>query len=438
VSASGPIRGLRGRLLAAVLAAVVVGVVLLTAAFNIVLRSQLDSDADQLLRARAAAQIATLSTSGGRLAVGEAPDDAAADAPVWIFAAGRALERPQRPAPAVDRAAVALAGGGRRSTEVASPQTRLLAVPVRRGGRTLGTVVVAASLAPYERTESVALVVSLVVAGISIVAALLVARWLLSAALRPVGRMTAEAAAWSEHDLDRRFGLGPPTDELTRLAATLDGLLDRLAASLRREQRLSAELSHELRTPLARISTQAQLLSGPEAGAIERAAAEMREVIDVLMAAARAEADGDHGNADVSEAAEAGIGAAGPAAGDRGIKLELRASGGVRAAAEPELVERMLAPLLDNALRHADTRASVTVARSGAWVELVVADDGPGVPPGEELDIFEPGRRGSGSDGAGLGLALARRLARSTGGDLVADPAARGGRFVVRLPPASG
>src|SRR5206468_229964 len=70
--------------------------------------------------------------------------------------------------------------------------------------------------------------------------------------------MTAQASDWSDHDLERRFSLGQPHDELTQLAFTLDRLLDRLAATLRHEQRLSAELSHELRTPLANIAAQAQ------------------------------------------------------------------------------------------------------------------------------------------------------------------------------------
>ena len=111
--------------------------------------------------------------------------------------------------------------------------------------------------------------------------------------------MTEDAAAWSEHDLDRRFELGDPYDELTRLAATLDALLDRLAASMRHEQRLTAELSHELRTPLARISAEAELaLSRPRTGddyragmeAIGRSAEQMTRTIDALMAAARQEA----------------------------------------------------------------------------------------------------------------------------------------------------
>jgi signal transduction histidine kinase len=347
---------------------------------------------------------------------------------------------------------VGLAGGGRQFADIAQPETRLLAVPVTRGGQRLGTVVVAASFRPYERTERVALLSSLVLGALVIVAVGLVARWLLGAALRPVARMTSDAAAWSEHDLDRRFDLGPPTDELTRLAATLDGLLDRLAAGMRREQRLSAELSHELRTPLAKLSTRAQLLVGApelpealreEAAGIVRSAEEMREVIDVLMAAARADAGGQPGgSADLAAAARSALDAVRAAAAESGVELEFDLSGGdptARAAAEPKLVERMLAPLVENACRHARSRASVRIGRSGAWAEVVVEDDGPGVPAGEELAIFEPGYRGAtpdGHGGAGLGLALARRLARSAGGEVSADANAAGGRFVVRLPAA--
>ena len=87
----------------------------------------------------------------------------------------------------------------------------------------------------------------------------LLSHWILGKALLPVSRMTDDAAAWSDHDLDRRFDRGEPYDELTRLAATLDAMLERLSASLRHEQRLTAELSHELRTPLARIAAETEL-----------------------------------------------------------------------------------------------------------------------------------------------------------------------------------
>jgi two-component system, OmpR family, sensor kinase len=443
------IRGLRGRLLLAVVVAVVAGVAVLTGGFNLALRARLDSDANELLRARAGAQLATLSIANGRLQRSEAPDDAAVDAQVWVFAGRRALERPRSAAPALARAALALSAGPRQTRDVAAPETRLLAVPVTSDGRRLGTLVVGTSLEPYEHSERVALIASLIVAGITIAGVALLARWLLGAALRPVARMTADAAAWSETDMDRRFGLGPPTDELTRLAATLDGLLDRLAGAMRREQRLSSELSHELRTPLARISTQAQLLAGAdelpegfrsEARAIVRAAAEMGEVIELLMTAARAEAQPARAAIDVTAAARAAIAAARQAGSDSHVELELHADAAVHAAAEPKLVERTLAPLIDNACRLARSRASLSVARRGGWAEIVVADDGAGIAPGSELAIFEPGYRGDsgngGHGGAGLGLALARRLARSAGGEVVAQAGAAGGRFVVRIPAA--
>ena len=110
------------------------------------------------------------------------------------------------------------------------------------------------SLDPYEETATTALVGSVLLAVLLLGAVTLMTRWILGRALLPVSRMTEDAAAWSDHDLDRRFDLGEPYDELTRLAATLDALLERLAASIRHEQRFAAELSHELRTPLARIS----------------------------------------------------------------------------------------------------------------------------------------------------------------------------------------
>jgi len=77
--------------------------------------------------------------------------------------------------------------------------------------------------------------------------------------IQPVAGMTAAAADWSERDLDRRFNLGPPRDELTALSATLDGLLARIAASVRHEQRFSAEMAHELRTPLAGLRGETEL-----------------------------------------------------------------------------------------------------------------------------------------------------------------------------------
>jgi len=130
--------------------------------------------------------------------------------------------------------------------------------------------------------------------------------------------MTRQAAAWSEHDLDHRFALGTPHDELTELAATLDGLLDRLAASLRHERRFSAELSHELRTPLARVLAESELaLRRPrEPGEYQQTlelihanAGQLARTVDALVAAARYEAGGDRGRADAESVVSSAVAA---------------------------------------------------------------------------------------------------------------------------------
>ena len=109
----------------------------------------------------------------------------------------------------------------------------------------------------------------------------------------------------------------------------------------------------------------------------------------------------------------------------------------VRVAVDGELAERMLQPLLDNATRYGRSSVRVTVDRTSTVASIGVDDDGPGVRGDERHTIFEPGTRGraaSGQDGAGLGLALAQRLARSAGGAITAEPNDAGGRFTLRLP----
>jgi signal transduction histidine kinase len=102
------------------------------------------------------------------------------------------------------------------------------------------------------------------------------------------------------------------------------------------------------------------------------------------------------------------------------------------------VVQRILAPLIDNARRHARSRVQLTAAAANGRVLIVVADDGPGVPDEAREHVFEPGTRAgkvNGHGGAGLGLALSRRLARAAGGDVRAEPASLGGAaFHVELP----
>jgi two-component system, OmpR family, sensor kinase len=439
--------GLRGRLHLTVTLGVAVLIAALTAGFNLALSARLDRDATDLARARAASGLTAVRLEDGRLTVPEAPDDRSLGSLGWVFAGRRVLEAPHAQA-RTTAAARALVLSGGRTADV--NDTRLYAAPVRQGGRRVGTVVSGVSLEPYERTAHAALVGSLLLAVALWAVLALAARWLISGALGPVVRMTGQAADWSERDLDRRFALGPPRDEFTRLAATLDGLLDRLAASLRREQRFSAELSHELRTPLAGLIAEAQLAlrhersPGEYRGALEGildSAHQMARTLETLVAATRAELGAARGTSEARDGVRAAAEACSAAAERRGVKVEVADSGApVRVGAEQDVVERILSPLIENGCRYGDGNVKVAIERNGTTVTFRVRDDGPGVTASEAETIFEPGSRGeagrSANEGAGLGLALSRRLAHAARGEVEAVPDGTGGHFSVRLPAA--
>ncbi|MFL5822433.1 MAG: sensor histidine kinase [Solirubrobacteraceae bacterium] len=337
--------------------------------------------------------------------------------------------------------------------DVAGGDIRLYALPISAAGHRAGAVVAVLSLAPYQQTRRTALIASLLLAVVAFLAVGLAANWLIRRALGPISRMTRLAGQWSEQDIDRRFALGPPRDEFTQLAFTLDGLLDRLASSLRREQRLSAELSHELRTPLANVAAQAQYAlrhgdpSQEQRKALQNIVAgtqQMTGTVDTLIAAARAELDPRGTTSDAVAAANAAVAAFARSASDEGINIAVAASPvPVRVTVEQHLVERMLAPLLENSCRYASRQVEVRLELDAESVRIIVQDDGPGISDDDLERVFEPGWQGGHGHatptavrGAGLGLALVRRLARSAGGDVRAEPRESGARIVVLLPRA--
>jgi two-component system, OmpR family, sensor kinase len=442
--------GLRQRLFAVVVLATAVALAATIAGFNLLLASRLDGTADDLLRMQITAERAEIRVVGGRVTLPDlSRNGPVVGEPVWVFSGRQIVERP-RSLRRFDAQAAALTRGPSRTVQLEGPVVRLLGAPVVDRGRRVGTIVALTSMAPFRRTREVALALSLALAVALFVAALLASRWVLRAGLRPVARMTAQAAEWSENDLDRRFDLGPPHDELTQLADTLDALLGRLAAGLRREQRFSAELSHELRTPLTRMRAQAQLALAddlPEEqrvawAAVLRSSDEMADTLDALLAGARAEAQQRAGIADAGHAAEAVAERFRPLAAERGVSVAvLDGDARLRAGVDPELLERLLQPLVDNACRYAESEVTIAVRREAGRIVYEVADDGPGVREDERERIFEPAVRGSAGtalrDGTGLGLALARRLAGAAGGSVEAlERAEGGGCFAVRVPPA--
>jgi signal transduction histidine kinase len=260
--------------------------------------------------------------------------------------------------------------------------------------------------------------------------------------------MTHLASEWSDRDLDSRFAVDGPHDELRDLAATLNALLDRLAVSLRREQRFSAELSHELRTPLSRVIAETELaLRRPRTPdehrhALElvlRDAQQLAGTIDTLVSAARHESTGRRGTSDAFAVATAAAEAGAGIAARREIAVRVaQPERPIRLGVDGDLAERVLQPVVENACRYGRASVEVHIAQQNANVIYRISDDGPGVAPDERDQIFEPGEQGRAGHakgvGAGLGLALARRLARSVTGDITARAKETGGTFLVRLP----
>ncbi len=442
-----PLRDVRTRLLLIVVVALALALGAATIGFNILLARSTSRDANAFLRARAAAELGMISVVHGRLRVAEPTDDTLGSSRVWIFRGTQLIEAPKVHVETAS-AAQSLAGGPARLLDVRDTDTRLYAVPIVADGQRVGTLVAGLTLAPYEQTRrrAVATSIAFFIVLLAIVGSAV--WWLLRSALRPVAQMTEQAAAWSEQDLDRRFGLGVPHDELTRLGATLDGLLDRLAASLRHERRFSAELSHELRTPLAKLMAEAEVALRRDRTTDEYRdslavvlanAQQVARIVDALVAAAQHSAQ-PQGVANAQEVAAAIVAACADEATSRGVELALDSPHErVRVGVDRDLAERILHPVVENALRYGRSAVRVAVVREGSTVVFSVDDDGPGVGDAERESIFEPAVRGSAGSsapsGAGLGLALARRLARAASGDVVARPGGRG-QFVVRLPAA--
>jgi signal transduction histidine kinase len=433
----------RNRILLTSLVILAVGLGALVVAGNVLLDVRVGHEASSQLRSQAEAELAALDVTGTRVAVRTTPDDATLDRHAWVLDGDRVVERATSVDAGLDALAVRL-GRARAFGEHDGPDDVVLRVaPIAAddAGATdaapVGAVVVALSTEPLETLQQLVLLGSLVIAALVLLAGGLALRTAIDRALTPVVAMTETAEDWGAHDLDRRFGLGPPRDELTGLAATLDGLLARIAASRRHEQRFAAEVAHELRTPLAGVLGRAELAlgaTGPGAEAEREAALRavvtqgrrLTETVDTLLAVARRELDPGAGAVDLAALARELPGVAVTAPDDLPL-----------AEGDPDVLRRALAPLVDNARRHATGAVRVELSRGGDRVRLAVRDDGAGLDPALGERAFEPGVSAGDGGGAGLGLPLARRLARSCGGDVVLGDGP-GGCFVLELPAVRG
>lgn len=415
-------RTLRGRLVAGTVLVALVVVAVLVALSQFFLSRATDNDSRELARTRAEGVAATVRSQGGRLVVLEGVTDVL-DRTAWVFDDRGNLLDGSLPADLV-APSTTLARTGRTAYRT-SGNRLLYAEPIAVGGQH-AVVVATVDLMAFERSESRTLWAMIALGAVTVALAGVLAREVARRSLAVVRRMSLSADAWQEHDLGRRFELGPPRDEIGALGQTLDRMLDRIATVLAAERRLTDEIAHELRNPLMVVRGEAQLaeLSGdgvrpPAAAAIIEAADRMEGAIRTLLDAARARDLGE-GRCALAPAVRR---SAGP-----GVAIEVP---DLFVAVPEELLRAVLGPLFDNARRHAHSSVTVHAEVSGRLVEVRILDDGPGIRADDVEAVFQPGwSRGAGH---GLGLAVVRRLARAAGLDVRAVGAGHG-ELVVVLP----
>jgi signal transduction histidine kinase len=306
------------------------------------------------------------------------------------------------------------------------------------------TVVAVSRLGPI--TKSVDLVVtSLLIATPLLTIFVGVLTWFaVDRALRPIEAIRRRAEVISHSTLDERLPRPKTVDEVARLTTTLNEMLDRLDEGARRQREFVSDASHELRTPLAAMRADLEVSLASRNGADWQAMARrllddhrrMERLTSDLLLLARLD---DATASPLAESVRLDEIVAGelPAVTRAELRVELapvEITGVV-----PELV-RLVRNLLDNADRHAAGRVDVQLVVDGDMAVLTVDDDGPGVPVAQRERVFDrffrlDSSRARTSGGAGLGLAMVRRIAEGHGGTARIDTAPSGGaRFAVRLP----
>ena len=323
-------------------------------------------------------------------------------------------------------------------------ESRLLAVPVKVGGR---EQVVVVGTSTEERNESLTDLAQLLLIGgpVALLLASLAAYGVAAAALKPVEAMRLRAAEISAAEPDRRLPVPPTEDEVGRLGKTLNEMLERLGEALEHERAFVADASHELRTPLAILRTELELAlaagrSPEELRAALASAAEetdrltqLSEDLLTIAQTVRGELPLRLSRLELRDALE-GVGRRfSRRAEEGGREIEVSAAPSLVLDADQLRLDQAVGSMVDNALRYGagaiDLRA---VAKDGS-AEVHVLDRGEGFPEEFLGRAFERFSRASSSDrdgGSGLGLAIVQTVARAHGGEAHAANREGGGADV--------
>jgi two-component system, OmpR family, osmolarity sensor histidine kinase EnvZ len=260
--------------------------------------------------------------------------------------------------------------------------------------------------------------------------------WFMRRELVPIEHLGVAADALGKGRDVPDFAFSGGTREVRNAATAFQTMRIRLQRSIQQRTEMLAGVSHDLRTPLTRMKLSlAMLPDSPETKELDDDVADMQRMIEGYLAFARGEGDEEPIPCDLSDILED------VAAGARRDNADVSVTwqGDMNVQLRPIAIKRCITNLVSNALRHG-TRAEIRAVRGKTSVEITVDDDGPGIPPERREDVFRPfvrldESRNMDTGGTGLGLTIARDIARSHGGDVSLGTSPLGGlRVVVRLP----
>jgi two-component system osmolarity sensor histidine kinase EnvZ len=289
-------------------------------------------------------------------------------------------------------------------------------------------------LAPRERAFSTRGSVFIIWLGVATVLLTAVAVGFIRNQVRAIERLAQAADAFGR-GVDVEFKPYGAAEVRVAAQAFLD-MKDRIQRHIDQRTTLLAAVSHDLRTPLTRLKLEAAMAEpGPRIDGIKRDLADMEHMIDDYLAFARGEA----GEAAQAVDVAALVDAAAQDAHRPNVVVQTEIDPGLRAELRPNAVRRALSNLAVNAAAHA-AWVRIRAAREADGLVIRVDDDGPGIAPERYEEAFKPfsrldASRNQNRHGVGLGLAIARDLARSCGGDVVLSQSDLGGlRAEIRLP----
>ncbi|MCY1138541.1 ATP-binding protein [Actinoplanes sp. Pm04-4] len=279
-----------------------------------------------------------------------------------------------------------------------------------------------------------------------LIALLALVLWrVLGAVLHPVDALRAGAEEITGGTREGRLPVPESRDEIHRLAVTLNGMLHRLESARVRQRAFVADAAHELRSPLTNMRTElevAQRLPDTDWPALSHDLLtdvdRLSRLVDDLLLLARADDGG--GRAVAAPFRSVDLGALVGDVADRYPTVTyVRPAAPMEVTGEPDALGRVVANLLDNAVRHAKSQVNVQVTANGTHRLITVTDDGPGIPAADRERVFDrftrlDDARARDAGGSGLGLAIVRELTRRHGGTVSLADAAPGLRVDVRLP----